>query len=159
MPRLTTAELSTPLAFPDEPGAALWREERRMPVLVLFAVPLAVLLAGVVVVQAPVVRLALVAAAVLVGWLLIRARRGSLIETFAVSDRYVTVVQPGGGRVALPVASLTHVTIQADRVRLESTEGVVTLGFVRRRKALAETLEAVAPAAPVDWDGAAFCPT
>jgi hypothetical protein len=159
MPRLTTAELSSPLAFPDEPGAPLWREERRMPVLVLFAVPLAILLAGVVVVQSPVVRLALVAAAIVVVWLLVRARRGSLIETFAVSDRYVTVVQPRGGRVALPVTSLTHVTIQADRVRLESAEGVVTLGFVRRRKALAATLEAVAPAAAIDWDGPAFCPT
>jgi hypothetical protein len=159
MPGLTTAELTAPIAFPDDPGAPLWREERRVPVLALFGVPLAFVLVAVVVVDSLVGRVALAVVAAVLGWLLIRARRTSLIETFAVSDRYVTVEQRTGGRVALPVSTLTGVTVRGDRVRLESTAGVVTLGFVRHRKNLVRALENVAPAVPLDWDATAFCPT
>jgi hypothetical protein len=159
MPGLTTADLTTPVAFPDDPGPPVWREERRMPVFVLFAVPLAFLLAAVVVVEPRSGKVALVAAAFLLGWLLIRARRSSLIETFAVSDRFVTIEQRAGGRVALPVETVTGVTVRGDRVRLESTGGVVTLGFVRHRKGLVRALEHVAPAVKVEWDARAFCPT
>jgi hypothetical protein len=91
--------------------------------------------------------------------LLVRARRRALIETFTVTERFVTVVQPGGGRVALPTAAITALTLKGDKVRLDSTLGVVTFGFVRRQKALVRALQHVCPALHVDRDMAAFCPT
>lgn len=159
MPSATTAEITSPIAFPDDVGEPVWREERRVPVLTFFGVPLAFLVVGAVVVDPLIGRVALAAAAVVLGGLLLRARRSALIETFAVSESWLTVEQRGGGRVALPVSALTNVTLKGDKVRLESSVGVVTLGFVRHQRSLARALAQVAPAVRFDRDVTAFCPT
>ena len=159
MPAPTTAELTDAIVFPVDPGVPIWEERRAVPVGSLFGVPVvfAVVLAFV---AGPLLAkgaLGLGAAVLVV--LLVRARRRSLIETFTVSDAFLTVVQPGGGRVALPTAAITAVTVKGDKVRLDSTAGVLTLGFVRRQKALVAALQRVCPTVKVDRDLDAFCPT
>lgn len=159
MPSATTAEITTPIAFPDEPGEPIWIEERRVPVATLFGVPLVFTVVAAVVVDPLVGKAVLAAAAVALGGLLLRARRSALIETFALSESWLTVEQRRGGRVALPVSALTDVTVTGDRVRLESSVGVLTLGFVGRQRAFVRALEQVAPTARFDRDVTAFCPT
>ena len=66
-----------------------------------------------------------------------------------MTARYVAIEQPGGGRVAVPVASLTTVTVRGDHVRFDSTEGVVDFAYVRRKRALLRALERAAPRAGV----------
>ena len=159
VPATTTADLTRPIPFPAERGAPLWRERRKRPVVLLFGVPLAfpiVLAAGL-----EPVGLRLVFAAVAAGMLalLLRARRRSLIETSTVTSRFVTVEQPGGGRVAIPTEAVERVTIQGDSVRIDTARGVLTLGFVRRQRRLIRVLEQVAPGVTVDRDVTAFCPT
>ena len=80
-------------------------------------------------------------------------------ETITVTDRYVTIEQPGGGRAALPLDGLTSVTVQGDAVHLHGAQGELTFGFVRGRKALRKTIERVAPAVTVAINAAAACPT
>ena len=82
-----------------------------------------------------------------------------MIETLTLSARFVTVEQPGGGRVALPTEALTAVVLKGDKVRLESTSGVMTLGFVRKQKAFIRALQEVAPTIRVDRETEAFCST
>ena len=130
-----------------------------MPVLALFGVPLGFAV-GLAFIAGPLLaKAALTLGAVALALLLVRARRRALIETFTVTERFVTVVQPGGGRVALPTAAITALTLKGDKVRLDSTLGVVTFGFVRRQKALVRALQQACPALHVDRDMAAFCPT
>jgi hypothetical protein len=155
----TTAHLTTPIEFPREIGDPIWRERRSVPVLVLYGLPVAALVAIAVVVDALAVRLLFAAAAVGVLSLLARARRTSLIETYTVSAQFVTVEQRAGGRVAVRTAALEHITLLGDRVRIEGSGGVLTLGFVRRQRALVRALEQVAPGITVDRDVMAFAPT
>ncbi len=159
MPAPTTAELTEPIQFPADPGVPIWEERRAVPVVTVYGAPLAftamlAFMAGPLLVKAP---LALGAAVLAV--VLARARRRALIETFVVTDRFVTLVKPGGGRVALPTAAITALTVTGDKVRIDSTLGVVTLGFVRRQKGLVRALQQVCPTLQVDRDMAAFCST
>jgi hypothetical protein len=48
----------------------------------------------------------------------------------------VAVEQRRGGRAAIPTERLIGMTIAGDAVRSSSRDGVVTLGFVSRRRAL-----------------------
>jgi hypothetical protein len=159
MPSPTTADLTDPIPFPTERGTALWTERRSLPVLTMYGVPIAFALGLVFVAPAPLARIALLAGAAILVGLLVRARRTALIEEVTLTDRFLTVTQPGGGRVALPVATLTGMTVRGDRVRFDSTIGTVTLGFVRRQRALIRALRVAAPALPVGRDLDAFCRT
>ena len=159
MPTPSTAELTRPIAFPQELGEPLWQERRSFPVGAVYGVPAAFLGALALGVRPLAAHAVLAAATVAMICLLVRARRRALIETYTVSDRFVAIEQPGGGRVAIPTETLTRVTLRGDTVRLESTAGVVTLGFVSRRRALLRALRRVAPGVRVEDDIAAFCPT
>lgn len=147
------------MVFPQEIGEPVWREGRSFPVVSAFGVPVVFLAVLIVAVQPLVGRAALAAATVAMVALLVRARRRALIETYTVSERYVAIEQPGGGQVAIPNETLTRVTLRGDSVRLESTLGVVTLGFVNRQRALLRAIDRVVPDVPVDRDMTAFCPT
>lgn len=129
------------------------------PVAVLYGVPAVFLAIGAISVRPLALQFFLGGATVVVVWLLLRARRRALIETYTVSERFVTVVQPGGGRVAIATERLTGVMIAGDKVRLETRDGAVTLGFVRRQRRLLQALERVAPGVRVERDMTAFCPT
>ncbi len=159
MPRPTTAQLTTTVPFPDDPGEPLWSERRTVPVGALYGVPLAFLVVLSIAVGPWWARGLFVAAAAAIAVLLVRARRRSLIETFAVSERYLSVVQPDGGRVAVPVDAIRSVTLQGDQVQVEASSGVITLGFVRRQRALVAVLRRVCPSAAVDRQMDAFCRT
>jgi hypothetical protein len=159
MPAASTAELRDPIPFPCEIGEPVWRERRAFPVAAAYGVP-AVFLAGLAIGVRSVALHALFSAATLAAVaLLARARRRALIETYTLSERYVAIEQPGGGRVAIPIHTLTRVTLEGDAVRLESTLGVVTLGFVSRRRTLLRALDRLVPGLPVERDMTAFCPT
>ena len=159
MPRPTSAELVDPIAFPADLGTALWRERRTYPLGALVGVPAAVLviLAFAVAPWPARALCALGAAAILAAAWLRRDR--ALIETYTVTASYVAIEQPRGGRVAVPLDTLTGVTVEGDHVRLEGTAGVLVLGFVRRRKALIRALETARPALPVGTRLDAFCRT
>jgi hypothetical protein len=159
MPAPSTAELRAPVAFPREIGEAVWQERRTFPVATAYGVPVAFLVVLAAVVRPLALHVVLAAATVAMVLLLVRARRRAVIETYTVSERFVAIEQPGGGRVAIPTEALTRVTLEGDSVRLESTVGVVTLGFVGRRRALLRALSRVAPDVPVERDMTAFCPT
>lgn len=158
MPATTTAELTRSIPFPDDMGAAVWREQRKLPVVLLF-VPAGFLIVLAAALQPIGLRLVFAAAAAGVLAMLLRARRRSLIETYTVTSQFVTVEQPGGGRVAIPTDAVERVTIQGDKVRIDTEIGVLTLGFVRRQRRLIRALEQVAPRVTVDRDVTAFCPT
>jgi hypothetical protein len=145
--------------FPEELGEPVWQECRTFPVASLYGVPAAFLGVAAIAVGPLVVHAVLAAATAVTIGLLVRARRRALIETYTVSDRFVAIEQARGGRVAIPTDALTRVTLRGDTVRLESTAGVVTLGFVSRQRALLRALERVAPAAVVEDDISALCPT
>ena len=130
-----------------------------MPLVAFYGVPIVFLLVGAITLQVVVLRIGLVLLASGVAWMLVRARRTCLIETLTLSAHFVTVEQPGGGRVALPTEALTAVVLKGDKIRLESTLGVVTLGFVRRQKAFVRALQEVAPTIRVDRGMEAFCST
>ena len=159
MPAPSTAELSRPIAFPTQIGEALWQERRRFPVAAVYGVPAAFLAVLAVAVRPPAAHAALAVAAAATVVLLVRARRRALIETYTLSERFVTIEQRGGGRVAIPTATLTRVTLAGDSVILESTVGVIKLGFVGRQRALVKELKRVAPDVGVERDVVAFCPT
>ena len=156
---MTTATVTTATPFPADPGQPVWQERRSRPVVTLYGVPAAFLAIAAVAGGPPALRvvLGLLAVGLVAG--LIRARRRALIETYALSERYLTISQPQGGRVAIRVGTLTAVTLEGDRVRFQSTEGRAMLGFVRNQRALVRALAQVAPTLAVERDGAAFCPT
>jgi hypothetical protein len=122
-------------------------------------VPAAFLAVLAVAVRPPAAQLALAVAAVAMVALLLRARRRALIETYTLSERFVAVEQRDGGRVAIPTEWLTRVTLAGDSVVLESSVGVMRLGFVGRQRALVKALSRVAPDVPVERDVTAFCRT
>lgn len=155
----TTARLEAPLPFPADPGEPLWQERRTVPVLAFYGVPIGFLVAIAIGVGSLPVRAALLAAAALVGWRLVVARRRSLLETYAVSERYLTVVQPGGGRIALPVDAIEEVRLRGDQVMVASRHGVVTLGFVRGQRRLVAALTSVAPTLAVEREVPVQCVT
>jgi hypothetical protein len=159
MPAPSTAELSRPVAFPREIGEPIWRERRCFPVAAAYGVPAAFLLVLAIAVRPVAAHVALAAAALMMVAVLVRARRRALIETYTVSERFIAVEQPGGGRVAIPTGTLTSVMLAGDSVHLHSTVGVLTLGHVARQRALVKALARVAPEVRVERDMTAFCPT
>jgi hypothetical protein len=159
MPAPTTAELTRPIAFPAQIGEPLWQERRRFPVAAAYGVPAAALAVLAVAVRPPAAHLALGVAAIVAVALLLRARRRALIETYTLSEQFVAIEQRAGGRVAIPTATLTRVTLAGDSVVLESRVGVIRLGFVARQRALVQALERVAPGVPVERDVTAYCRT
>lgn len=159
MPTVTTAEMTEPVPFPDAPGAPVWQERRTVPIFAFYGVPLIFLVAGAVAFDQWALRIVSGALALVTLWRLRVAHRRSLIETYALSDRFLTVVQPGGGRVALPVDTLRRVSANGARVRIEATGGVLTLGFVRGQKRMFRALERVAPASVADREIPNYCPT
>lgn len=159
MPAPTVADLNDPIPFPSDPGPALWSERRSLPVLTIYGVPLAFAIGLVVAVSSLPGRLALGVGAAAIAWLLARARRTALIETLTVTGQFITVTQPGGGRVALPVETLTGLTLRGDKVRFESLHGSLTFGFVRRQRALLKALATAAPGLAISRDMDAFCRT
>jgi hypothetical protein len=159
MPAPSTAELSRPVAFPAQIGEPLWQERRRFPVAAAYGVPAAFFAVLAVAVRPLTAHVALAVAAVVTVALLLRARRRALIETYTLSERFVTIEQRDGGRVAIPTDTLTRVTLAGDSVVLESSLGVIRLGFVGRQRALLNALRRVAPDVPVERDVTAFCPT
>jgi hypothetical protein len=159
MPAPSTSDLTSSRPFPDDPGEPIWEERRAFPVLVVGAPPVAFLAIAAIAVRPLAVHVALAAATIAALWLLIRFRDRGLIETYAVSDRFVTVEQPRGGRLAIPIERLTGVTLAGDRVRLSSRDGVVTLGFVAHQRALVRALERVAGGLVVEREIDPLCPT
>ncbi len=159
MPVPTVADLTEPIPFPADAGTPLWTERRSLPVGTIYGVPLAFALGLIFVVSSLPGRVALAAAATLIASLLVRARRTALIETFTVTDRFVMVRQPAGGRAAIPVAALTGLTVLGDRVRFDSSHGSLTFGFVRRQRALLRAIATAAPNAAISRDMGAFCRT
>jgi hypothetical protein len=159
MPASSTAELSRAVAFPSEIGEPIWRERRCLPVAAIYGVPAAFLVVLAIAVRPWAAHVALAAAALAMVALLVRARRRALIETYTLSERFLAVEQPGGGRVAIPTGTLTSVTLAGDSVHLHSTIGVVTLGCVARQRALVKALGRIAPEVRVERDMTAFCPT
>jgi hypothetical protein len=158
MPSPSTAELMRAIAFPQSIGEPVWRERRTFPVTPLFGVPAAFLGVATVSVRPVGLQVVLGVAATVALVLLLRARRRGLIETYTVSAGFVAIEQPAGGRVAIPTDSLTSVTLQGDKVRLEGGGGVLTLGFVRRQRGLLRALERVAAGVRVERDMTVFCP-
>jgi hypothetical protein len=159
MPASSTAQLSRPVVFPSEIGEPIWRERRCFPVAAAYGVPAAFLVVLAVTVRPLAAHVALAAAALAMVAVLVRGRRRALIETYTLSERFVAVEQPGGGRAAIPTQTLTAVTLAGDTVRLHSTIGVLTLGHVARQRALLHALDRVAPDMRVERDMTAFCPT
>ncbi len=159
MPTASSAQLTRAIPFPDDIGEPVWRETRAFPVMTVGGPVVALLAIAAIGVRPLGLQLLLAAAAVVVLWLLVRAREGAAIETYTVSERFVAIEQRRGGRVAIPTECLTGVTIAGDAVRLESRDGLVTLGFVSRRRALLQALERVAPGVRVGEEIALLCPT
>jgi hypothetical protein len=159
MPAASSAQLTEAIPFPDEIGEPVWRETRSFPVMTVGGPVVALLVIGAIGVRLLALHVLLGAAAIVTLWLLVRAREGAVIETYTVSERFVAVEQRRGGRVAIPTERLTGVTIAGDRVRLEARDGVVTLGFVSRRRALLRALERVAPGLQFDREIDPLCPT
>ncbi len=159
MPTPTTFEATAAPAFPDDAGAPVWSERRTLPIAALYGVPAVFIGVGAIAVPNRLVGLLLGVVALAVVALGVRARRRGLIETFALSERFLTVVQPGGGRVAVPLSTIDRVTFAGDRVRVDASVGTLTLGFVRRQRALIRALEQGAPDVVIERDLTAFCRT
>lgn len=159
MPTASSAHLTDAIQFPDELGEPVWRETRRFPVAIVGGPVVAFLAAGAIGVRALALHVVLGAAAIVVVWLVVRTRERAVIERYTVSDRFVAVEQRRGARVAIPTERLTGVTISGDTVHLDSRDGVLTLGFVSRRRALLRALERVAPDLRVGETIDPLCPT
>jgi hypothetical protein len=159
MPAASSARLTRATPFPDDVGEPVWRETRSFPVLTVGGPVVALLAVGALEVRPTALHLLLAGAAIAALWLLVRARERAVIETYTVSERFVAVEQPRGGRVAVPTERLTGVTVAGDTVRLDSRDGVLTLGFVRRRRALLRALERVAPGVTTAEEFHPLCPT
>lgn len=150
MPSPTIAEIEDPTPFPDVLGDPIWNERRTLPLLTFYGVPIAFLVVLIFATPSSAGRVALGTATVIVVLLLVRARRRSLIESYTLTEAFVSVEQPDGGRVALPTATVERVTIRGDRVRIEASIGVLTLGFVRHQRSLVRALERVVPGVVVE---------
>ena len=124
-----------------------------------YGVPTAFLAVLAFAVRTPTAHVALAVAAVVTVALLLRAQRRALIETYTLSERFVAIEQRDGRRVAIPTETLTRVTLAGDSVILESSVGVIRLGFVGRQRALLHALGRVAPDVPVECDVTASCRT
>ena len=159
MPTASSAQLTRFIPFPDDIGEQVWRETRSFPVTTVGGPVVACLAIGAIGVRPLALHLLLGAAAIVALWLLVRAREGAEIETYTVTERFVAVEQRRGGRVAIPTERLIGVTIAGDTVRLLTRDGVVTLGFVSRRRALRRALERVAPGLRVGEEFDLLCPT
>jgi hypothetical protein len=159
MPRSSTTDLCRATPFPDELGEPIWRERRTFPVVTVLGPPLVFLAAGAIAVRSLALHLVLAVATVAVVWLLYRSRDRAVLETYTITRRFVAVEQTGGARVAIPTERLTGITVTGDRVRLQSSDGVVTLAFVRRQRGLLRAIERVAPGVRVQHEMAALCPT
>jgi hypothetical protein len=159
MPSPSTAELVGPVTFPDDLGAPVFQERRTFPVAAVFGVPAAFLVVAALAVDGAVAHVVLGLAAIAAVAVVVERRRHALIETYVVTASHIAILQPGGGRVAIPVAGLTSVHSQARRVRLEGADGVMTLGYVRRRRALLRTLTQVAPQLRYEPDVDTMCLT
>jgi hypothetical protein len=159
MPAASSAELRRPVVFPEEIGEPVWQERRTFPVATVYGVPATFLAVLAVAARPLAAHVALAVAAAAAVGMLVRARRRALIETYTLSERYVAAEQPGGGRVAVPIETLTGVTLAGDSVLVHSTLGTLRLGFVARQRAFVRALGRVAPAVPVERDMTAFCPT
>ena len=159
MPTASSAQLTRAIPFPEEIGEQVWRETRSFPVLTVGGPLVAFLVIGAIAVRPLGLHVLLGAAAIVALWLLVRAREGAVIETYTVTERFVAVEQRRGGRVAIPTDRLTGMTIAGDTVRLITRDGVVTLGFVSRRRALRRALERVAPGLRVGEEFDPLCPT
>jgi hypothetical protein len=159
MPIATTADLIVDVPFPDEPQAPVWQERRTVPTVAFYWVPAALLVLFAVSVDAIALKAVGGFGAVALAVLGVRARRRSLIETYTLSERFLTVEQPEGGRVAIPVESLQRVTLAGEKVRVDSSVGTLTLGYVRGQHSLVRALEALVPGLVVERDLNAFCPT
>jgi hypothetical protein len=158
MPAATTAELIHPVAFPAEIGEPVWQERRSFPVGAVYGVPAAFLAVFAVAVRPLAAHVLLAVGTAAMVAVLLRARRRALIETYTLTERFVTIEQrEGGGRVAIPTGALTRVTLVGDSVVMESTDGMLRLGFVARQRALVTALGRVAPHVAVERDVAAFC--
>ena len=155
----STAEMTESVPFPDDPGEPVWQERRTVPIFAFYGVPFIFLGAGAIAFHQPALRIAAGLLALVTLWRLRVAHRRFLIETYVVSDRFVTIVQPGGGRVALPVETVRRVTANGPRVRIEATGGVLTWGFVRGQRKFFRALERVAPAAVLDREISNRCLT
>src|SRR5436190_1462269 len=125
MPASSSAALSRPVAFPSEIGEPIWRERRCFPIAAVYGVPAAFLVVLAIAVGPLAAHVAFAVAALAAIALLARARRHALIETYTLSDEFVAVEQPGGGRAGLPTATLTSVTLAGDSVHLHSTLGAL----------------------------------
>jgi hypothetical protein len=159
MPASSTAELSRPVAFPSEIGEPIWRERRCFPVAAAYGVPAAFLVVLAIAVRPLAAHVALAAAALAMVAVLVRAWPRALIETYTLSERFIAIEQPGGGRVAIPTETLRSVTLAGDSVHLHSTLGALTLGHVARQRALVAALGRIAPEVRVERDMKPFCPT
>ena len=159
MPTASSAQLTRAIPFPEEIGEPVWRETRSFPVMTVAGPVVALLAIGAIAVRPLALHLLLAVAAVVVLWLFVRARESAVIETYTVSERFVAIEQRRGGRVAIPTEQITGATIAGDMIRLNSRDGVITLGFVRRRRALLRALERVAPGLRVGEEIDPLCPT
>jgi hypothetical protein len=152
-------DLSRAIPFPDELGQPIWRERRTFPAVTVLGPPMVFLAVGALAVRSLALHLVLAAATVAGVWLLYRSRARMVLETYTITGCFVAVEPTGGGRVAIPTESLTGITVAGDRVRFESSDGVVTLAFVRGQRGLLQAIERVAPDVHVQHEPAALCPT
>jgi hypothetical protein len=159
MPAPSTAQLRRPVVFPSEIGEPVWQERRKRPVEAMYGVPTVFLAVLAVSVRPLAAHVALAGATVAMLLIFLRARHRALIETYTLSERFVAIEQVGGKRVAIPSETVTRITLEGDSVRVESSVGVITLGFVARRRALLRALRRVVPDVPVERDTTVFCPT
>lgn len=159
MPTLSRAEIATSAPYPEDVGEVIWEEHRRVPFVAFFGAPAAILAVIAIGIDDAALRIGAVVLALGFLVLLWRTRGGSLIETYALTDRYMTVVQPSGGRVALPLDTIERITLHGDEVRFDASIGTVTLGYVHRQRRLVQALERLVPAALVDRSMPAYCST
>jgi hypothetical protein len=104
-------------------------------------------------------RVVLVLAGVGVAVVGYRRRHSRVIETYTVTTRYVLIEQPGGRRAAVTTDSIRGVEMRGDRVRVDTDDGALTLGFVRRKRALMRALTSVHPTLAVTTSGDPLCKT
>jgi len=155
----SVAELTRPVAVADDRGREVFAETRTFPMVALFGVPAASLIVLSIAVAQPALRILFAAAAcgiLVAGY---RRRDARVIEKYTVTTRYVMIEQPGGRQAAVPTDSIRSIEVRGDRVRVESDAGVLTLGFVRHKRALLRALSSVVPAVAVTTRGDPMCRT
>jgi hypothetical protein len=159
MRNASTAELTRDVPVAQDRGPVVFTETRAVPIVAFFGAPAVMLL----VVSVAVPHLALRVICGLLGVVLAvvgyRRRRSSVIETYTVTTQYVMIEQPSGHRAAVTTDSIRGVETHGDRVRLDTDDGVLTLGFVRRKRALMEALTKVHPTLVATTRGDPLCKT